>query len=117
MNNNLDSRKYLKQYAALEEAAKSEIIQILSENPTGRYIYFDCDIDEENDAYMNSAFTVSNGDDEIIRICGVGIDDDNHIVIIIEDDEENWFEPDEWTRAYLDLDEFVVNNLDYAKKA
>ena len=116
MNNNLDPRKYLKQYAALEEAAKSEIIQLLSNNPTGRYIYFDCDIDEENEAYMNSAFTVSNGDDEIIRICGVGIDDDNHIVIIIEDDEENWFEPDKWTHAYLELYEFVVENLNYAKK-
>ena len=35
-----DSAKYLKQYAALEEAAKAEIIEILSNNPTGRYIYF-----------------------------------------------------------------------------
>ena len=117
MNNKLDPRKYLKQYAALEEAAKAEIIQILSENPKGRYIYFDCDIDEENEAYMDNYFTVSNGDDEIIGICGVGLNDDNHIVIIIEGDEENWFEPDEWTHAYLDLYEFVVNSLDYAKKA
>ena len=29
-----DSAKYLKQYAALEEAAKAEIIEILSTNPT-----------------------------------------------------------------------------------
>ena len=40
----MDSEKYLKQYAALEEAAKSEIIELLSNNPTGRYIYFNCDI-------------------------------------------------------------------------
>ena len=30
-----DPKKYLKQYAALEEAAKTEIIEILSNNPPG----------------------------------------------------------------------------------
>lgn len=44
----MDSQKYLKQYAALEEAAKAEIIELLSNNPTGRYIYFNCDIEEES---------------------------------------------------------------------
>ena len=34
----MDSQKYLKQYAALEEAAKSEIIELLSNNPTGQSI-------------------------------------------------------------------------------
>ena len=29
-----DPKKYLKQYSALEEAAKAEIIEILSNNPT-----------------------------------------------------------------------------------
>ena len=33
-----DPKKYLKQYSALEEAAKAEIIEILSNNPTGRYL-------------------------------------------------------------------------------
>ena len=41
-----DPKKYLKQYAALEEAAKAEIIEILSNNPTGRYIWFNCAIEE-----------------------------------------------------------------------
>ena len=49
-----DPKKYLKQYAALEEAAKAEIIEILSNNPTGRYIWFNCAIEEENDAYSDS---------------------------------------------------------------
>ena len=40
-----DPKKYLKQYAALEEAAKAEIIEILSNNPTGRYIWFNCEIE------------------------------------------------------------------------
>ena len=48
-----DPKKYLKQYSALEEAAKTEIIEILSNNPTGRYIWFNCEIKEENEA-LNS---------------------------------------------------------------
>lgn len=117
MNNNLDPEKYLKQYAALEEAAKAEIIQFLSNNHAGRYIYFDCDIDEEDDAYSDSVFTVMDGNELVINICGVGLNDDKHIVIITDDDTENWFEPDEWTHAYLEMYKFVVNNLDYAKQS
>ena len=36
MNNKLDPKKYLNQYAALEEAAKAEIIQLISNNSKGR---------------------------------------------------------------------------------
>lgn len=116
MENKLDSEKYLKQYAALEEAAKAEIIQLLSNNTTGRYIYFDCEIDEEDDAYCESVFPVMDGDEHVLHICGVGLNDDNQIVIISTYDEEKWFEPDEWTHAYLNLYQFVVNNLEYAKQ-
>ena len=115
MNNKFDPQKYLNQYAALEEAAKAEIIQILSNNPAGRYIYFDCDIDEENEAYCESLFAIMDGDEQVLLVCGVGLNDDNHIVIITDHDKENWFEPDEWTHAYLDMYKFVVDNLDYAK--
>jgi hypothetical protein len=117
MNNKLDSKKYLNQYAALEEAAKTEIIQLLSNNPAGRYIYFDCDIDEEDDAYSNSVFPIMDGNEQVLHICGVGLNDDKHIVIITDDDEENWFEPDEWTHAYLEMYKFVVDNLDHAKQS
>ena len=48
-----DPKKYLKQYAALEEAAKAEIIEILSNNPTGRYSWFNCAIEED---YRNVFF-------------------------------------------------------------
>ena len=57
----MDSQKYLKQYAALEEAAKSEIIELLSNNPTGRYIYFNCDIEEESEAQDNYTITTRDG--------------------------------------------------------
>ena len=51
-----DSVKYLKQYAALEEAAKAEIIEILSNNTTGHYIWFSGEVEEELNAYENSTF-------------------------------------------------------------
>lgn len=111
-----DSAKFLKQYAALEEAAKAEIIEILSTNPTGRYIYFNCEIEEENEAYADSLIVVMDGNEDVLHICGVGLNDDNQIVVIDAEDEENWFVPDEWTHAYLEMYQFVVDNLAYAKQ-
>ena len=110
-----DPKKYLKQYATLEEAAKTEIIEILSNNPTGRYIWFNCEIEEENDAYCDSVIMVMDGNEQIITICAVGLNDENQIVITDADDDFTWFTPDEWTHAYLEMYEFVVNNLKYAK--
>ena len=110
-----DPKKYLKQYAALEEAAKAEIIEILSNNPTGRYIWFNCEIEEENDAYSDSVIIVMDGNEQIITICAVGLNDENQIVVTDADDDFTWFTPDEWTHAYLEMYEFVVNNLKYAK--
>ena len=111
----MDAEKYLKKYVALEEAAKAEIVEILSSNPTGRYIYFDCEIEEENDAYCDNTLATLDGNEDVIRICGVGLNDDNQIVITDYEDEENWFVPDEWTHAYLEMYQFVVNNLKFAK--
>ena len=113
----MDSEKYLKQYAALEEAAKSEIIELLSNNPTGRYIYFNCDIEEENEAYVDSTIVVMDGNEQVLYICGVGLNDDNQIVVTDSEDEETWFVPDEWTHAYLEMYQFVVDNLKYAKQS
>ena len=112
-----DSAKYLKQYAALEEAAKAEIVEILSTNPTGRYIYFNCEIEEEDEAEDEACpIVVMDGNEDVLRICGVGLNDDNQIVVIDEEDEENWFVLDEWTHAYLEMYQFVVDNLAYAKQ-
>ena len=38
------------------------------------------------------------------------------VCCIDEEDEENWFVPDEWTHAYLEMYQFVVDNLAYAKQ-
>lgn len=112
-----DSAKYLKQYAALEEAAKAEIIEILSNNPTGRYIYFNCDIEEEDEAYDDSIIVVMDGNEQVLYICGVGLNDDNQIVVTDREDKETWFVPDEWTHAYLEMFQFVVDNLKFAKQS
>lgn len=111
-----DSAKFLKQYAALEEAAKAEIVEILSTNPTGRYIYFNWKIEPEDEDFADGAIVVVDGNEDVLRICGVGLNDDNQIVIIDECDEENWLVPDEWTHAYLEMYQFVVDNLAYAKQ-
>ena len=111
-----DPKKYLKQYAALEEAAKAEIIEILSNNPTGRYIWFSGESGEELDAYSDSIIRVVDGNEQIITICGIGLNDENQIVVCDAYDESVWFIPDEWTHAYLEMYEFVVDNLKYAKK-
>ena len=51
----------------------------MSENLKGRYIYFDTENHDENYAYCESAFVAMDGGDEVvIRICGVGLNDDNH---------------------------------------
>lgn len=110
-----DSQKYLRQYAALEEAAQSEIIEILSNNPTGRYIYFNCDIEEESEAQDNYTITTRDGDDRRIAICGVGLDDENQIVVA--NFNEEWFRLDEWTHIYPEMYQFVVDNLKYAKQS
>lgn len=57
-----------------------------------------------------------DGNGRVLRIFGVGLNDDNQIVVINVDDEETWFVPDEWTHAYLEMYEFVVNNLKFAKQ-
>ena len=111
-----DSAKYLKQYAALEEAAKAEIVEILSTNPTGRYIYFNWEIEPEDEDFADGAIVVVDGNEDVLHICGVGLNDDNQIVVIDAEDEENWFVPDEWTHAYLEMYQFVVDNLAYAKQ-
>ena len=110
-----DPKKYLKQYAALEEAAKAEIIEILSNNPTGRYIWFNCAIEEEAAAEDESLIEVMDGNARLIHICAVGLNDENQIVVTDADDDFTWFTPDEFTHAYLEMYEFVVNNLKYAK--
>ena len=37
------------------------------------------------------------------------------VVVTDADDDFTWFTPDEWTHAYLEMYEFVVNNLKFAK--
>lgn len=101
----------------MSDYKKNLFFEILSNNPTGRYVYFNYDIEEENDAYSDSIIRVMDGNDQIITICGVGLDDENTIVILDSDNEEDgWYAPDEWTHAYLEMYQFVVENLKFAKQ-
>ena len=119
----MDSEKYLKQIEAIEQMAKEECIQLLKSNPNGRFIEFDWNSDEENDAFCDSKFPTINGDDEIIFICAVGLDENDQLIYKASwqyahpynDDE--WFEKDEYTdMPYAEVYRFVVDNLQYAKK-
>ena len=58
-----------------------------------------------------------DGNEQIITICDVGLDDEETIVILHNDNEEaGWYTPDKWTHAYLEMYQFVVENLKYAKQ-
>ena len=118
----MDAIKYLNQIEAIEQMAKEETIQILKNNAQGHCIEFDCDNDEENEAYCESTFRVMTGDDEIILICAVGLDENDHLIFKaktlngFEYNDDEWFEFDEFTHGYADAYNFVVTNLQYAKK-
>ena len=118
----MDAKKYLNQIEAIEQMAKEETIQVLKNNAQGHYIEFDCDDEEENEAYCESLFNVMTGDDEIILICAVGLDENNHLIFKAETlsgfayNDDEWFEFDEFTIGYADAYNFVVTNLQYAKK-
>ncbi len=118
----MEAKKYLNQIEAIEQMAKEETIQILKNNAQGQCIEFDCDNDEENEAYCESTFRVMTGDDEIILICAVGLDENDHLVFKAETlngfeyNDDEWFEFDEFTHGYADVYNFVVTNLQYAKK-
>ena len=58
-----------------------------------------------------------DGNEQVLYICGVGLNDDNQIVVTDREDEETWFVPDEWTHAYLEMYQFVVDNLKFAKQS
>lgn len=57
-----------------------------------------------------------DGDERILRISWVRLNEYNRIVVIYYRNEEREFVPDEWTHGYLKMYRFVADNLKYAKK-
>ena len=124
----LNPDKYLDQFLALEEAAKNEIIELLKNNPAGRYIDYarvwnDEDLDDEAEASLSGTVDALTGDCDAIDILGVGLNSKDHLVLhaqlyvngdCIEYNDDEWFEPDEHTHCYCELYRYVVENLNYA---
>lgn len=128
--NDLNPDKYLDQFLALEEAAKNEIIELLKNNPAGRYIEFARvfqedfdDPDEEAEATLGDTVDALTGDAEALDIVGVGLNSRDRLVLratlwingdTIEYNDNEWFEPDEFTHCYCELYRYVASNLQYA---
>lgn len=118
----MDPKKYFNQILAIEQMAKEEAIQLLKNNPSGRYIEFDCDTEEGNDLYCENQFQAVTGDDDMILIGAVGLNEEDHLVFKadtcngFEYNDGEWFEFDEWTNPYAEVYMFVASNLKYAKK-
>ena len=86
-------------------------------NPKGRYIEFDINIDEEYDAYYDSIFDAVTSDNEIIIICAVGLDDNDHLIFKAESyNDDKWFFEELSNPPYAEIYWFVAQNLQYAKK-
>lgn len=77
-----------------------------------RYIHW-WDIPDEVDD--DGFFDTYTGDDRIINIHSVGLDDDDRLVFK-GDTVCDWFEFDEWTSGYAKAYKFVAMYLEYAKE-
>lgn len=123
MSKKRNPSKYLDKVNALHKAAREEIINILSDNPSGRYIEFDTCEDDQSDALEESRFSFINDDDEVLMFCAIGLNDDDELVFKAYDDDSGMdYNDGEWTeleesmdRFLPDIYAFVVNNLKYAK--
>ena len=119
MEDKFDSQKYTKQAEKLYQKALEATIELLKNNPNGRYIVIP-NWDDEVDT--------TSLDDVFISIYGVGLNDENHICVKAKVDkigygfvEEDF--PNDWAditvngihpSSYPDIYRFVVDNIDAA---
>ena len=119
MKEELDSQKFTKQAEELYKNALEATIELLKNNPNGRYIVIP-NWDDEVDTF--------SWGDVIISIYGVGLNSKNHICIKAKVDkigygfvEEDF--PNDWAditvdeihpSSYPDIYRFVVDNIDAA---
>ena len=114
----MDAKKYHNKFMALEEAAKNEIVELLKNNPKGRFIQPNDHYDED-DIYFTEGVWALTGDEDAIIVTAVGLFDDDKLMVRAEmmncDYNNNeWFAFDEYTHCYWELYEFVVDHLDDA---
>ena len=103
---------------ALEEAAKNEIVELLKNNPKGRFIQPNDHYDEDDFHFTEGVWALT-GDEDAIIVTAVGLFDDDKLMVraqMMDCDYNNneWFAFDEFTHCYWELYEFVVNHLDDA---
>ena len=114
----MDAKKFHNKFMALEEAAKNEIVELLKNNPKGRFIQPNDHYDED-DFYFTEGVWALTGDEDAIIVTAVGLFDDDKLMVraqMMNCDYNNneWFAFDEFTHCYWELYEFVVNHLDDA---
>ena len=114
----MKAKKYYDQFMALEEAAKNEIIELLKNNPKGRFIQPN-EHHGEDELFATEGVWALTGDEDAILVCAVGLFDDGELKVkaaMMQGDynDYEWFTFDEFTHCYCELFEFVVDNLDNA---
>lgn len=118
MKQELNPQKYVDQINEIKEQAKKAAIELLKNNPNGRYIY-----EGEDDVFAEeSFFDTATGDDEVINIIAVGLDANDHLIFKASDSYGNdyedgeWFEFDQFITPYAEVYKFVAMNLEFAKE-
>lgn len=113
MKQKLDPKKFTKQTDAIKKAAKKELIELLKNNPKGRYIWFSGeDIDELEGCVDSFSF---HNDYLVAYFSSIGLDD-NDTLIFLPDEGDEWLPIAEY--AVEDYDkyyEFAVKYYDFAK--
>lgn len=100
---------YVDQFNTLQESAKNACIELLKENPAGRYI----DLSDEED--FSDAIWVMTGNAEAICIDAIGLNEKNELVFKgqFEDgyfyNDHDWTTFDEFTQYYHEIYKFIVD--------
>lgn len=116
----MNARKFIEQFLDLEERAKNEIIELLKNNPKGRFIQPNERHGDNEDYWDWETVTTHTGDEECIGLAAVGLRDDGKLMFraIYSNgqyyNDYGWFTLDEFTHPYCELYEFVLNHLDDA---
>jgi hypothetical protein len=127
--NGLNPQEYLDQLQAVEQSAHDGLIDLLRNNPKGRYIDFDFTNDEELEAYHYWGPVKTQ--DQQYEISAVGLDERDRLVAVVSggtvrrDIPETWVDLEDWNAEvggirdywiiYSPLYSFAVNYLQYAK--
>ena len=127
--NGLNPQVYLDQLQAVEQSAHDGLIELLRNNPKGRYIDFDYTKDEELEAYYHIGHILTQ--DRKYIITAVGLNERDRLVAVVSvypesrDTPKTWVDLEDWNAEVGDLPDywiiysplycFAVNNLQFAK--